>query len=1265
MKQSPFFKRLAGLLLAGTLVLSSSLPTMASGKPAPDDSSPQVQGSLSPVNADYLDYLANGRKGSIVPSTLDLSYLNTSYARSDRQRAMRRSTSVPAAFDLRDYGRAPAVEDQGNLGSCWTFAALGSAESGLIRQFPRISFSKLHLSWFTYTGNDEEECTVLYDTGDIFNNGGNAPLAVGNLAAWKGVVSAEVLPYNDTATQVDESLRYVSDYHLQDAFFLPNGSLDYGSSFTPSAAGTVKKILMDYGAVSVNYYALHDDTFYNEETSAYYCNERQSTNHAVLVVGWDDNFSRNNFNEACRPQNDGAWLLRNSWGTNWGDGGYFWISYEDKSIYFESYFGLESNDNYARNYQYDTSGWSLSLAVENDVIYNPNPSRTGYMSNIFTAAETEQLDAVSFYTTDAGTQYEISIYTGVEKDKPTSGRLALSGQRGTEPYAGYHTIELSQPVLLQKGQSFSVVVKLVNPQNPYAIPVETATVPKQQSAPLYAGKGGESYFSADGSDWSDVAGLAQSLGGDYNLFVTNVCIKAFTNPVSTVQFSLLEGPIALGSTLELSAPGADEIYYATGENPTPVLYTGPITIDEDMTVQAYAVTNGQKGAVRQRTYTQASSELVQLLLKENGTIKAVDLQNGDTAYAYYVDFASDSILLQPQGTGAITINGTPITSSDWSAPFALPSGQDTVITIRSEEAGKKPTEYTLHIYRSVLTYDYRAETVSFDESLYSLADSEGNIIHSGDVITPYIGQEGIDQATTLTLTELASMNTHDEFVPLRPVATVSAIDFVNECTALPYGTWNMYATKPDMSDAQLCTGDYIALTPGQNIYIQKYATDYTFKSLVAVLEVPSRPAAPAAPAVNYTDETITLPDTIVYLHVKTQEAAQGNGTPISVEPEDAYVLCYLPTASAFASDVLEWTVPARPAAPAAPALAERTTSSITLQTVAGAQYRLGDGNWQDTPLFTGLQSNTDYTFGIRLKATDSQFTSLEATAMLRTDKLRLGIPVKYTYNGKVVAESVFTAAEGVNTVTPDAAGTTAIGFTMKEGAAGQVTVNVVNQNGTPTADKETVTFEVVPTVNPAAKSFTVTYVDAKGNVVPGGGKLSFTDIGSFSRKDIPLILPDGYQAFIPANQDEEWHYPTSLEFIDGQWTVTNAAVKIQVEKKASVKVQFVLADGTVLQDDGYEKYYGEVGSFVENITAPDGYKLAGGNHYTIQISRDAEGNLTADRPELTIKVAKPETSRPEIPATGDIAPSFFILLSAAALTGTVMVVMMKKRHKAR
>ena len=127
------------------------------------------------------------------------------------------------------------------------------------------------------------------------------------------------------------------------------------------------------------------------------------------IVGWNDSFDKNKFSMV--PPGDGAFIVKNSWGTGWGDQGYFYISYYDSKIgKSNAVFTAESPDNYKFIYQYDPLGVTSLIGYTNP---------TGWCANVFTVKSDEIVKAVSFYTTDSNCNYEIYIYTnpGVQSHK--------------------------------------------------------------------------------------------------------------------------------------------------------------------------------------------------------------------------------------------------------------------------------------------------------------------------------------------------------------------------------------------------------------------------------------------------------------------------------------------------------------------------------------------------------------------------------------------------------------------------------------------------------------------------------------------------------------------------------------------------------------------------------------------------------------------------------------------------------------------------------
>lgn len=408
-----------------------------------------------------------------------------------------------------------AIKDQNPYGTCWAHAAMASAEADLWKKGladSTIDLSEWQLAYFFYHtvedplgGTAGDSVTVVGDT--YLNRGGNQQLATYRLATWQGVTQEVDAPYstvyNDSTKTLDDSLAYGKDaYHLENAYWVSMKDRDI-----------VKQLIMEYGACAASYY--HDSAYYNS-TSQWYRSEPlaeykptgTTTNHAITIVGWDDNYSKDNFG-TYKPSSDGAWLCKNSWGADWSKDGLFYISYEDApnlngNAYFYDY-GM--GDNYDYNYQYDGGVGLSTYSVAN-------------AANVYTANSAETLKAVGFYTEDVQYTCTIKIYKNCTGN-PVSGTL-VSTQTATEPYAGFHTVVLDTPVDLNAGDTYSVVVYQTTSNGTPKVPVD-GSFSWSWLTGVSSAKTGQSFISSNGSYWQDVSSSGY-----------NCRIKAYTDKRDTV-----------------------------------------------------------------------------------------------------------------------------------------------------------------------------------------------------------------------------------------------------------------------------------------------------------------------------------------------------------------------------------------------------------------------------------------------------------------------------------------------------------------------------------------------------------------------------------------------------------------------------------------------------------------------------------------------------------------------------------------------------------
>lgn len=381
-----------------------------------------------------------------IPPPFDWSHLASSPSKA------KPSFSTPSSYDLRRLDFVTSVKHQGTCGNCWAYGTYGALESWVLSHLSeQCDFSESDLS------NNHG-----YDWGPC--EGGNADMSTAYLVRGDG-------PIDQTG---GDSLKYVKMV----------------TRYT--GAAELKAALMTHGSLLTRMY--WTESAYNSASKTYCYSGSTQSNHVITLVGWDDA-------KYISGVGSGAWIIKNSWGTGWGEEGYFYISYSDGSAVKDAvaFHDAVPKTTYDVIYQYDTFGHISSYSWGDN-----------WGANRFTAVSDGTLEAVGLYALADNTTFEIRIY---DTFMDSSFSELLHAQSGSVEHAGYHTIAVSMPVPLFEGDDFAITVKFSTPGYGFPIPLEKPVAGYCSAA---SANPGESFISYDGVNFYDLT--------DYQADA-NVCIK--------------------------------------------------------------------------------------------------------------------------------------------------------------------------------------------------------------------------------------------------------------------------------------------------------------------------------------------------------------------------------------------------------------------------------------------------------------------------------------------------------------------------------------------------------------------------------------------------------------------------------------------------------------------------------------------------------------------------------------------------------------------
>lgn len=357
---------------------------------------------------------------------------------------------LPTLFDWRSskgYDGVSPVKDQGALGDCWSFAAIAALEA--LKKIKDGNHANVDLS-----ENNMTSCLWPWLLGR--DDGGNTAVSSSYLV---NLFKKSSLLFGAKGALLESQDPYDPFYHNNNLCGVsrPDPTLRVeGCRWVAQNTTAMKTAIYNYGPLITAFY--YSDPYYDPSTYVYYFpNNTSTSNHEVLIVGWDDN--------KAYPEGKGCWIVKNSWGDDWGNQGYFYIPYNTGSVGEDNMFftGLRNAAANENIYMEDQPGLIYPVGWY---------STSAYGAIVFTVPHTtETLTHVEFFTTSNNAKYAIKVFrTVTESASGVSFSGQLASQSGTCLEAGYYSIPLSRPLSLTGGKKYGVEVKFSTPGFTYPLP---------------------------------------------------------------------------------------------------------------------------------------------------------------------------------------------------------------------------------------------------------------------------------------------------------------------------------------------------------------------------------------------------------------------------------------------------------------------------------------------------------------------------------------------------------------------------------------------------------------------------------------------------------------------------------------------------------------------------------------------------------------------------------------------------------------------------